>query len=116
MLQVLCSFPLQMLPAARVVVSWLVQRKRLRPQELLVFEPTSDPPWSRKMAKTGFRFMLVCLFALVAFLGASHLDNFVSLIGALCGVPLPGLPLVWRLVNAQVGFHLPCRRSLRAGG
>lgn len=36
----------------------------------------------------GFRSLLVICLALIAFLGASHLDNFVSLIGALCGVPL----------------------------
>lgn len=75
MLQVLCSFPLQMLPATRLI-------------ESLFFEPVSDPPMSRKLAKTGFRSLLVICLALIAFLGASHLDNFVSLIGALCGVPL----------------------------
>lgn len=40
MLQVLCSFPLQMLPATRLI-------------ESLFFEPVSDPPMSRKLAKTG---------------------------------------------------------------
>jgi len=38
--------------------------------------------------RRGFRSLLVICLALIAFLGASHLDNFVSLIGALCGVPL----------------------------
>eukprot|EP00435_Cladocopium_sp_Y103_P038381 s2052_g10.t1 len=75
MLQVLCSFPLQMLPASRLI-------------EGLFFERISDPPMSRKLAKTGFRFLLVICFAAIAYLGASHLDNFVSLIGALCGMPL----------------------------
>eukprot|EP00434_Breviolum_minutum_P046464 symbB.v1.2.042053.t1/scaffold9110.1/size4183/1 len=64
-----------MLPATRLI-------------ESLFFEPVSDPPMSRKLAKTGFRSLLVICLALIAFLGASHLDNFVSLIGALCGVPL----------------------------
>eukprot|EP00438_Fugacium_kawagutii_P008608 Skav234204 [mRNA] locus=scaffold2795:76670:77560:- [translate_table: standard] len=64
-----------MLPASRLI-------------EGLIFEPISDPPMSRKVAKTGFRFLLVISFAAIAYLGASHLDNFVSLIGALCGVPL----------------------------
>lgn len=75
MLQVLCSFPLQMLPASRLI-------------EGLFFERISDPPMARKLAKTGFRFLLVICFAAIAYLGASHLDNFVSLIGALCGMPL----------------------------
>ncbi|CAK9086836.1 unnamed protein product [Durusdinium trenchii] len=76
MIQVLCSFPLQMLPATRLI-------------ELSFFgPPVSDPPSARKLAKSGFRAVLVAVFALIAYAGASHLDNFVSLIGALCGVPL----------------------------
>eukprot|EP00913_Durusdinium_trenchii_P012201 g11460.t1 len=84
MIQVLCSFPLQMLPATRLI-------------ELSFFgPPVSDPPFARKLAKSGrsgrvqegFRAVLVAVFALIAYAGASHLDNFVSLIGALCGVPL----------------------------
>lgn len=42
MLQVLCSFPLQMLPASRLI-------------EGLFFERISDPPMARKLAKTGGR-------------------------------------------------------------
>lgn len=75
MLQVWCSFPLQFLPATRLL-------------ETFFFTPVSDPPLMRKAAKTAFRALVVVLLAGVAVLGASKLDNFVSLIGALCGVPL----------------------------
>lgn len=73
--QALFSFPLQLLPAVRLVESSL-------------FTPMSNPSLPRKSAKTAFRAAYVALLALVAILAASKLDNFVSLIGALCGVPV----------------------------
>eukprot|EP00440_Ansanella_granifera_P021520 gb/GFBE01023359.1/.p1 GENE.gb/GFBE01023359.1/~~gb/GFBE01023359.1/.p1 ORF type:complete len:518 (+),score=84.14 gb/GFBE01023359.1/:1-1554(+) len=75
MVQVLCSFPLQMLPAARLL-------------ENQFFTPVSNPSMPRKAAKTSFRAVFTAFLAYVAYLGADRLDNFVSLIGALCGVPL----------------------------
>lgn len=75
MVQVLCSFPLQLLPASRLV-------------EDKFFEKVSNPSWLRKLAKTVFRAVLVAVLAGIAFCSADRLDNFVSLIGALCGVPL----------------------------
>ena len=75
MLQVWCSFPLQFLPATRLLESFF-------------FATVSDPPLLRKVAKSAFRAVVVAFLAGLAVLGASKLDNFVSLIGALCGVPL----------------------------
>ena len=75
MVQVWCSFPLQFLPGTRLL-------------ETFFFTPVSDPPLMRKAAKTAFRALVVVLLAGISVLGASKLDNFVSLIGALCGVPL----------------------------
>eukprot|EP00931_Biecheleriopsis_adriatica_P056695 TRINITY_DN33607_c0_g1_i1.p1 TRINITY_DN33607_c0_g1~~TRINITY_DN33607_c0_g1_i1.p1 ORF type:complete len:525 (-),score=77.81 TRINITY_DN33607_c0_g1_i1:81-1607(-) len=75
MVQVLCSFPLQMLPAIRLV-------------ENLIFAQVSNPSWPRKAAKSTFRGFWVILLSGIAFLGSNQLDNFVSLIGSFCGVPL----------------------------
>ncbi|KAG3132401.1 hypothetical protein PI126_g19658 [Phytophthora idaei] len=38
--------------------------------------------------KNGFRFALVCLTAVIGYFGKDELDNFVSIIGGFCSVPL----------------------------
>jgi len=52
------------------------------------FTPVSNPPWRRKTAKTIFRAFFVFFLAGIAIIGSKSLDNFVSLIGAVCGMPL----------------------------
>lgn len=73
-LVMLSSFPLQMLPAIRIV-------------ESLVLSP-SRPGTCDKHAKSAFRILFVATVAVVAIGAASSLDNFVSLVGVVCGLPL----------------------------
>merc|ERR1712139_141194 len=69
------SYPLQLFPACQVL-------------EPLMFTPMSDPPLARKMRKNALRTTIVAVLALVSIVGATNLDNFVSLVGAFCGMPL----------------------------
>jgi proton-coupled amino acid transporter len=75
MIQVVCSYPLQLLPAV-----FLLEGK--------CFTPMSSPPWSRRWKKTGFRALYTVFLSLVAIGGSSSFDNFISMIGAVCGIPL----------------------------
>merc|ERR1712113_489303 len=70
----LASFPLQLLPAIRIVEGLFLQPSR--------------PNTCDKHIKSAFRFVAVLLVACVSLLGATSLDHFVSLIGAVCGLPL----------------------------
>jgi len=70
-----CSFPLQLMPALRLV-------------EDNFFAPVSAPPLGRKVRKNLFRVAYVAFLALISIVGATSLDNFISLIGAVCGLPL----------------------------
>ncbi|CAE8634812.1 unnamed protein product, partial [Polarella glacialis] len=70
-----CSFPLQLLPAVRLVESGF-------------FTPVSNPTLARKCQKNVFRAGYVAILGLVAILGSTSLDSFVSLIGASFGCPL----------------------------
>eukprot|EP00933_Yihiella_yeosuensis_P083049 TRINITY_DN9713_c1_g4_i1.p1 TRINITY_DN9713_c1_g4~~TRINITY_DN9713_c1_g4_i1.p1 ORF type:complete len:393 (-),score=45.54 TRINITY_DN9713_c1_g4_i1:103-1152(-) len=102
MIQVLCTFPLQMLPAVRLV-------------EDNFFEYQSDPPLARKLAKSIFRAGFTGLLATIAYCGANKLDNFVSLIGAACGIPLAFVfPALChsRIVESGCGVD----RALMVGG
>jgi proton-coupled amino acid transporter len=72
---IIFSYPLQFFPACQVL-------------EPLMFTPMSDPPLERKMRKNALRTTVVAILALVSILGATDLDNFVSLVGAFCGMPL----------------------------
>lgn len=68
------SFPLQLLPAIRIV-------------EGLFLQPSRPNTWDKHI-KSAFRVFGVFLVACAALLGATSLDHFVSLIGAVCGLPL----------------------------
>mmetsp|Transcript_118006 Transcript_118006/g.328883 ORF Transcript_118006/g.328883 Transcript_118006/m.328883 type:complete len:553 (+) Transcript_118006:30-1688(+) len=70
-----CTFPLQLMPAVRLV-------------EDCLFVPVSAPPLGRKCRKSLFRAAYVAFLALVAIIGATSLDHFISVIGAMCGIPL----------------------------
>ncbi|CAE8631790.1 unnamed protein product, partial [Polarella glacialis] len=69
------SFPLQLLPAVRLV-------------EGVFFTPASNPTLARKCQKNAFRAGCVAILGLVAILGSTSLDSFVSLVGAAFGGPL----------------------------
>eukprot|EP00747_Dinoflagellata_sp_TGD_P053223 gnl/TRDRNA2_/TRDRNA2_148349_c3_seq3.p3 gnl/TRDRNA2_/TRDRNA2_148349_c3~~gnl/TRDRNA2_/TRDRNA2_148349_c3_seq3.p3 ORF type:complete len:248 (+),score=34.13 gnl/TRDRNA2_/TRDRNA2_148349_c3_seq3:641-1384(+) len=73
--QMIATFPLQLLPALRLT-------------EALVFAPMSNPPFERKCRKNIFRAGYVALLCLISIGGATSLDHFISIVGALCGVPL----------------------------
>lgn len=74
-INIVFSYPLQLFPACQVL-------------EPSMFTPMSDPPLARKMRKNALRVTIVAVLALVAIVGATDLDNFVSLVGAFCGMPL----------------------------
>lgn len=74
-LAMLCTFPLQLLPAMRLV-------------ENIFFEKVKNPSMGRKMRKNLFRTLYVCFLSVVAIVGSTSLDHFISLIGAACGIPL----------------------------
>mmetsp|Transcript_112627 Transcript_112627/g.290911 ORF Transcript_112627/g.290911 Transcript_112627/m.290911 type:complete len:527 (-) Transcript_112627:336-1916(-) len=73
-LVMLFSFPLQLLPAIRIV-------------EGLFLQPSRPMTWD-KHVKSSFRVVFVALVAVTSVCGATSLDHFVSLIGAVCGLPL----------------------------
>jgi len=70
----LASFPLQLLPAIRIV-------------EGLFLEPSRPFTWDKHI-KSAFRVLFLLLLAGVSVVGATSLDHFVGLIGAVCGLPL----------------------------
>jgi len=73
-LVVLTSFPLQMLPAIRIV-------------EGLFLSPSRPKTWDKHI-KNLVRLACVALVAGVSILAATSLDHFVSIVGAVCGLPL----------------------------
>jgi len=104
--QVVCSFPLQLLPAVRLV-------------EDLFFRPMSNPPLARKCWKSCFRAAYVVFLAMVSVGASTSLDNFVSLIGAVCGVPLAFVfPAICHFHIAARGVPAQrlCDACLAAGG
>lgn len=74
-LAICLSIPLQLFPAIRIMEN-----------ELFTRSGKNDP--IVKWQKNIFRFVAVLVCALIAIGGASDLDKFVALIGALCCVPL----------------------------
>merc|ERR1719369_2181675 len=73
-ISMMASFPLQLLPAVRIIESFFFLPSR---------------PFTRdKHVKSAFRAFFVLIVAAVSILGATSLDHFVSLIGAVCGLPL----------------------------
>merc|ERR1719277_1324148 len=68
------GFPLQLLPAVRIVENLFLQKSR--------------PGTWDKHIKNCFRLFFVFLVANIAVIGSSSLDHFCSLIGAVCGLPL----------------------------
>jgi len=73
-LVMLLSFPLQMLPAIRIVESLFLQPSR--------------PHTCDKHLKSAFRVFFIALVAGVSIFASTSLANFVSLVGAVCGLPL----------------------------
>eukprot|EP00929_Paragymnodinium_shiwhaense_P022135 TRINITY_DN14227_c0_g3_i1.p1 TRINITY_DN14227_c0_g3~~TRINITY_DN14227_c0_g3_i1.p1 ORF type:complete len:670 (-),score=140.05 TRINITY_DN14227_c0_g3_i1:87-2096(-) len=68
------AFPLQLLPAIRLVEG--------------LFLGPSRPFTCDKHVKNMFRVVFIAFLAVIAMVGATSLDHFVSLIGSLCGAPL----------------------------
>lgn len=73
---VMAGTPVQLFPALRILEGKIFGRRSGKRDTVT------------KWKKNGFRTVLVVLCALVAMLGASNLDRFVSLIGSVCCVPL----------------------------
>ena len=74
-LAILLSTPLQLFPAIRILENGLFTRSGK-------FNPYI------KWKKNVFRFFLVVVCAIIAYLGASDLDKFVALVGSFACVPL----------------------------
>jgi len=70
----LLTFPLQLLPGIRIL-------------ENTILPPSRQGTWDKHI-KNAFRLGYAVFLAFVAIAGATSLDNFVSVIGAFCGVPL----------------------------
>jgi len=68
------SFPLQMLPGIRIVEG--------------LFLAPSRPGTNDKHIKSAFRVCVVAMAAGVSIVASTSLDHFVSLVGAVCGLPL----------------------------
>lgn len=75
-LAIFLSFPLQMVPVFQV----------LERHSCGIVDPANVP--AAEPHRFAFRIMLCAACAVIAVLGATDLDNFVSIIGALCGLPL----------------------------
>ncbi|KAI9321485.1 transmembrane amino acid transporter protein-domain-containing protein [Dichotomocladium elegans] len=74
-LAICLSIPLQLFPAIRIV-------------ETMFFSRSGKYNPAVKWAKNGFRFFAVLICVAIAIAGSNDLDKFVSLVGALCCVPL----------------------------
>lgn len=70
-----CTMPIFFLPSITLM-------------EVNFFTPMSNPPMLRKFAKNAFRIFVVALLAITSIYGAAALENFTSMLGAVCGVPL----------------------------
>lgn len=68
------SIPVQILPALRII-------------EPIFLGPSRPFTWD-KHVKSAFRVLLLSIVALISVLGATSLDHFVSLVGAVCGIPM----------------------------
>lgn len=85
---VMCTFQLQLLPALNLLEKWLIP-------------PSRAHCWSNL-----FRVSLLVLMALVAIVGSSSLDHFVSLVGAFCGIPLALIyPAICHLKLSKAGVR-----------
>lgn len=73
---VVFTFPLQLLPATRVIEGAIFGD---RPPSVTL---------GQKASKSLFRACFVVVLAVVALLGQTSFEHFVSLIGAFCGIPL----------------------------
>ncbi|KAH7467012.1 Vacuolar amino acid transporter 3 [Phytophthora ramorum] len=73
-LALVLSYPLMLYPVINVLESNLFPYQRIKGF------------WRWK--KNAFRFALVCLTAVIGYFGKDELDNFVSIIGGFCSVPL----------------------------
>lgn len=74
-LAILLSTPLQIFPAITIL-------------EKGVFTKSGKHSKNIKWMKNSFRFMVVMVTALIAWLGAADLDKFVALVGSFACIPL----------------------------
>jgi proton-coupled amino acid transporter len=72
---ILLSVPLQLFPAVRIMETGL-------------FKASGKGSPRVKWTKNAFRAAIVCVCALVSYVGAADLDKFVALIGSFACVPL----------------------------
>lgn len=96
-LAILLSTPLQLFPAIRIMESGLFTRSGKDNRYV-------------KWKKNGFRFFLVLMCGLIAWLGAADLDKFVSLVGSFACVPLV---YVYPVCPADTGFCTSTDHGLR---
>ncbi|KAF4034925.1 Transmembrane amino acid transporter protein [Phytophthora infestans] len=73
-LALVLSYPLMLYPVINILENKLFPYQRVKGF------------W--RWQKNGFRFALVCLTAVIGYFGKNELDNFVSIIGGFCSVPL----------------------------
>lgn len=91
---VVLTFPYQFLIGTRIV-------------EDAIFRRVDRPSFARKAKKTCFRWMVVCLLAVTAVVGNTSFDHFLSLIGAVCGIPIAIIFPILRSMklNTSSAFH-----------
>lgn len=76
-LAIMLSVPLQILPAIRIMESRIFKRR---------LSGRVDP--TTKIYKNAFRIFITLITSLIAYLGSSNLDLFVSFIGCIACIPL----------------------------
>eukprot|EP00927_Polykrikos_kofoidii_P078933 TRINITY_DN75733_c0_g1_i1.p1 TRINITY_DN75733_c0_g1~~TRINITY_DN75733_c0_g1_i1.p1 ORF type:complete len:442 (+),score=46.96 TRINITY_DN75733_c0_g1_i1:98-1423(+) len=72
----LATFPLQFLPALDIFEAKVFRNDNLRPSS------------GTKLQENIVRIIILVCIGLVSFLGSTSVDHFLSIIGALCGIPL----------------------------
>lgn len=109
-LAMMATFPLQFFPAIRILDRLVFPRHKLINAQLLKInqvEGNPEPPpsydtleslpepyqhgrisWTVTIQKNAFRGFIVACLVGIAIVGASQLESFISLIGAICCVPL----------------------------
>jgi len=78
----LCTFPFQLLPATRILERKMFGSNHSSKQLV------GQPPQREAVLRSSFRTCVVVALALCAFALESHFEHFVSLVGALCCIPL----------------------------
>lgn len=91
---ILFSYPLIIFPAVEIL-------------QRIFFDPSHPVTRKRTWQKNFFRFLIVCLTAVIAIAGGDDFSKFVSLVGAFCGSPLAFIypPLFHYKIVAKTNFQ-----------